>query len=44
MERIRRTGETASCSARLPLTDDPVVDLHDPPEIAINLETITDVR
>jgi hypothetical protein len=44
MERIRRTGETASCSARLPLTDDPVVDFDYSPELAVNLETITDVR
>ena len=29
---------------RLPLTDDPVVYLGHPPQLTINLDTITDVR
>jgi hypothetical protein len=31
-------------STRLPLTDNPVIDLHQPPQLAVNLETITYVR
>ena len=31
-------------STRFTLTDDPVVDLDYPPELSVNLETITEVR
>jgi len=38
-----RVGGTAFYSTRLPLADDPVVDLDYPPELPVNLEPVTDV-
>jgi hypothetical protein len=45
MPALYPLGSPVCCQLRrLLLADDPVVDLHDPPQLTVNLEAITDVR